>query len=166
MTDVLVEFCLKPDDALLDLLRHEQRGEQKLYHFVRRAIRFRAVDFLEDRRYTSIDFEAHSFHLAAPDDDDQPDDMPNEVREAEARFRDDSFITPFTTSATQIALSKVGFAGCIEKSSGRKYLHVCYRAEIQIGGKKTKVIKNVSRGALITAMIQMQTQVATHGPKQ
>lgn len=155
MADVLVEFCLKPEDVLLDLLHHEQRSNRKLFYFVRRAILFRAVDFLEDRRYASIDIEAHTFHLAAPDEDDLPD-LPNEVREAEARFRDESFIIPFATSEKPVHLPKVSFSGFVEKKASRKYLYVGYHSVIPIGGKKPKVIRGVSRGAVMTAMIQYQ----------
>lgn len=155
MADVLVEFCLKSDEALSDLLRHEQRGDRKLFYFVRRAILFRTVDFLKGRRYASTDIDAHTFHLAASDDDDLPD-LPNEVREAEARFRDDSFITPFTTSEKPVHLPKVGFWGFVEKKASRNQLRVVYRGLIPNRGKKPKVIRGVSRGAVMTAMIQYQ----------
>lgn len=98
MADVLVEFCCKPDEFLFDLLTCEQQGGHKLLNCVVKAIRFRAVDFIRQKRVVSCDIGKHVYHLSAPDDDDLQTEISNEMREAEAMFRDDSLVIPVATS--------------------------------------------------------------------
>ena len=63
MADVLVEFCSKPDEFLFDLLTCEQQGGHKLLNCVIKAIRFRVVDFIRQKRVVSCDIGKHVYQL-------------------------------------------------------------------------------------------------------
>lgn len=158
MADVLVDFCCKSDEALADLLNHEQQGERKLFFSSLKSIRFRAIKVIKKRHIATSDITVHLFHLAALED--EPNEISNEEREAEAVLRDDSFVIPVATSADPIVLSNVFFNGHIDKRTvkGKASLRVVYRAVINAHGKRRKQITRTSRGATMAAMIQYQMQ--------
>lgn len=156
MADVLVEFCRKSDEALADLLIHEQHGKAKLFQFVRKAIQCRAIDFIRQRHIALCDMEKHMFHLSVSEDD-QSNEISDEVREAEAMLRDDSLVIPVATSAKPITLPSVNFMGWTDNHSGKVKLHAYYRARINVPGKKGyKSIARTSRSATMAAVIQYQ----------
>lgn len=161
MADVLVEFCCKSDEVLADLLLHERRGECKLFQFVRRGILFRAVNFIRQKRVGSCDIEKHMFRLSVPVDDDLQTEISNEMREAEAKFRDDSLMIPVATSAKQISFPKISIVGYLDTRStqGKGRLNVVYRAAINMSGKRIKQIARTSRSAVIAAVLQYQMHV-------
>lgn len=161
MADVLVEFCRKSDEALADLLIHEQHGKAKLFQFVRKAIQCRAIDFIRQRHIAFCDMEKHLFHLSVSEDD-QSNEISDEVREAEAMLRDDSLVIPVATSAAPITLPSVCFSAYIRRNvKGRASLGVAYRAVINAPGKRIKQITRASRGATMAAVIQYQMQHQT-----
>lgn len=161
MADVLVEFCCKSDDALADFLFHERRGERKLFQFVRRGILFRAIGFIRQKRMVFCDIEKHTFHLSVPGDDDLKTEISNEMREAEAMFRDDSLMIPVATSAKQIGFPKISIVGYLDTrhAQGKGRLNVVYRTAINMSGKRIKQIARASRSAAIAAVIQYQMHV-------
>lgn len=160
MADVLVEFCCKSDESLSDLLANEQRGECKLLMCVIKAIRFRAVDFIRQKRAVSCDIEKHVYHLSAPDDDDLQAEISNEMREAEAMFRDDSLVIPVATSTKTTISRGVWFSGYIYKRScpEKARLRIVYRAHIYVRGKQLKQLARPTRSEAMAAMLQYQMQ--------
>lgn len=158
MADVLVGFCRKSDEALADLLIHEQRGEAKLFQFVRKAIHYQAIDFIRQRHIAFCDMEKHLFHLTVSEN--EPNEISCEMREAEAMLRDDSFVIPAVASANPITLPNVFFSGYIDRRNikGGASLRVVYCAAITAHGKRVKQIARTSRGATMAAAIQYQTQ--------
>lgn len=161
MADVLVEFCCKSDEALADLLACEKRGESKLSPFVHKAILCRAVGFIRRKRVVSCDIEKHMFHLSVSGDNDPQDEISNEMREAEAMFRDDSLMIPVATTAKQIRFPKICVVGYIDRffADGKGRLNVAYRASICTSGKRIKQISRTSRSAALAAVIQYQMHV-------
>lgn len=139
MADVLVEFCCKSDESLSDLLAYEQRGECKLLMCIIKAIRFRAVDFIRQKRAVSCDIEKHVYHLSAPDNDDLQAEISNEMREAEAMFRDDSLVIPVATSTKTTISRGVWFSGYIYKRScpEKARLRIVYRAQSTPAGNSS-----------------------------
>lgn len=160
MADVLVEFCSKSDESLSDLLAYEQRGECKLLMCIIKAIRFRAVDFIRQKRVVSCDIEKHVYHLSAPDDDDLQAEISNELREAEAMFRDDSLVIPVATSTKTTISRGVWFSGYIYKRScpEKARLRIVYRAHIYARGKQLKQLARPTRSEAMAAMLQYQMQ--------
>ena len=160
MADVLVEFCCKSDESLSDLLANEQRGECKLLMCFIKAIRFRAVDFIRQKRAVSCDIEKHVYHLSAPDDDDLQAEISNEMREAEAMFRDDSLVIPVATSTKTTISRGVWFSGYIYKRScpEKARLRIVYRAHIYVRGKQLKQLARPTRSEAMAAMLQYQMQ--------
>ena len=160
MADVLVEFCCKPDESLSDLLAYEQRGECKLLMCIIKAIRFRAVDFIRQKRVVSCDIEKQVYHLSAPDDDDLQAEISNELREAEAMFRDDSLVIPVATSTKTTISRGVWFSGYIYKRScpEKARLRIVYRAHIYARGKQLKQLARPTRSEAMAAMLQYQMQ--------
>lgn len=160
MADVLVEFCCKSDESLSDLLVCEQRGECKLLICVIKAIRFRAVDFIRQKRAVSCDIEKHIYHLSAPDNDDLQAEISNEMREAEAMFWDDSLVIPVATSTQTTISTGVWFSGYIYKRScpEKARLRIVYRAHICAHGKRIKQVARSTRSEAMAAMLQYQMQ--------
>ena len=160
MADVLVEFCSKSDESLSDLLAYEQRGECKLLMCIIKAIRFRAVDFIRQKRVVSCDIEKHVYHLSAPDNDDLQAEISNEMREAEAMFRDDSLVIPVATSTKTTISRGVWFSGYIYKRScpEKARLQIVYRAHIYARGKQLKQLARPTRSEAMAAMLQYQMQ--------
>jgi hypothetical protein len=160
MADVLVEFCCKSDESLSDLLAYEQRGECKLLMCIIKAIRFRAVDFIRQKRAVSCDIEKHVYHLSAPDNDDLQAEISNEMREAEAMFRDDSLVIPVATSTKTTISRGVWFSGYIYKRScpEKARLRIVYRAHIYARGKQLKQLARPTRSEAMAAMLQYQMQ--------
>lgn len=157
MADDLVDFCGKSDEALADLLNHEQQGERKLFFSILKSIRFRAIKVIKKRHIATSDIAVHLFHLAALED--EPNEISCEVREAEAVLRDDSFVIPAVASANPITLPSVCFGGRVERRNVKgASLRVAYRAMINIHGKRRKQITRTSRGATMAAAIQYQMQ--------
>lgn len=160
MADVLVEFCCKSDESLSDLLAYEQRGERRLLMHVIKAIRFRAVDFIRQKRVVSCDIEKHAYHLSTPSDDDLQAEISNELREAEAMFRDDSLVIPVATSTKTTISTGVWFSGYIYKRScpEKARLRIVYRAHIYARGKRLKQLARPTRSEAMAAMLQYQMQ--------
>ena len=160
MADILVEFCCKSDESLSDLLANEQRGECKLLMCIIKAIRFRAVDFIRQKRVVSCDIEKHVYHLSAPDDDDLQAEISNELREAEAMFRDDSLVIPVASSSKIDISTGVWFSGYIYKRSSpeKARLRVVYRAHIFAHGKRIKQVARSTRSEAMAAMLKYQMQ--------
>ena len=160
MADVLVEFCCKPDEFLFDLLTCEQQGGHKLLNCVIKAIRFRVVDFIRQKRVVSCDIGKHVYHLSAPDDDDLQTEISNEMREAEAMFRDDSLVIPVATSTKTTISTGVWLDSYIYKRScpEKARLRVVYRAQICAHGKRIKQVVRSTRSEALAAMLQYQRQ--------
>lgn len=158
MADVLVEFCCKSDDALADLLACEKRGECKLFFSVRKAIFFRASTFARFKKRPINSLEKHLSRLTDFMGDNS-DDIPNEIREAEAKFRDDSFVIPTTCSRQGTPLPHI-FADhyCRHTKAGHPFIAIRYGAIIQQGTKKIKCYRS-SCGAVLNALTQNQMHV-------
>ena len=125
-----------------------------------KAIRFRAVDFIRQKRVISCDIEKHVYHLSAPDDDDLQAEISNELREAEAMFRDDSLVIPVATSTKTTISRGVWFSGYIYKRScpEKARLRIVYRAHIYARGKQLKQLARPTRSEAMAAMLQYQMQ--------
>lgn len=160
MADALVGFCSKSDESLSDLLTLEQQGEHKLLMYVIKMIRFRAADFIRQKRVVSCDIEKHMYHLSAPGEDDFQSEISNELREAEAMLRDDSLVIPVASSSKTAISTGVWFSGYIYKRScpEKARLRVVYRAHIYVRGKRIKQVTRPTRSEAMAAMLQYQMQ--------
>lgn len=159
MADALEDICRKTDDKLLDLLVQEKKGSPKLFFYVRKAIRYEAIYFLKWKYRAMADIEKHAFHLSAVEEDDETGEPSNELREAEAKLRDDSFIVPIATSRIRSSIPPIYAASCKSyMRCGKVFLNVRYEARIPRKKSKDKRILRKSRGAAFTAAIQYQMQ--------
>lgn len=162
MADALEDICRKADSQLLDLLEHEKEGDPKLFFYVRKTIFFEAIYFLKWKYRAMADLEKHAFYLSADREDNEQDELSNELREAEAKFRDESFIIPIAISGVHPVVPSIYAASCKgQMRCGKAFLNIKYEVRIPTKSGKYKRIYRTTRGAAFIAAIQYQMQQHT-----
>lgn len=94
LADVLESLCRKPESKLQDMIAHEEADDRKLFFYVRRAIRFKILEYRarKYRQVCSVDLLPHLRY--ADDEQEASDEMFSDFREVEAKMRADDFVDP------------------------------------------------------------------------
>lgn len=161
MADTLEEFCRKSNKDLTKLLVTGYTDDCKLFFSVCKGIRLTAINVLRNRpiRALSDGLDRHLFHLPDLTDENDSNEATNEEREAEAMFRDDSFITPISISGNtpKIPIIHLKWRRRVY-SDGTPYLSRYYGMEFRRAGKVTKSIRRTTHVEALKAALQYQMQ--------
>lgn len=90
--DVLLSLCQKPETILQEMIEHEEKGDRKLFFYVRKAIRLTIYNYRkwDARHFMPIDF-LPDFESDSKEDEDA-DEIFDLFREVTAIIRADDFI--------------------------------------------------------------------------
>lgn len=114
--DALLDLCQKPEAKLRDLVEHEERGDRKLFFYVRRMIRLSVYEYKVRKAHRCYLTECPPEPLQNPEIAEIPEDLFNQFREVTAVMRADDFVNlkEQYTGAGRI----YRFVTCLKRPSG------------------------------------------------